>query len=295
MARRSARWLALVAGWMLSALSVAQPIALHDARGQRLVLDQPARRIVALAPHFVENLFAIGAGERLVGVLDFPDHPPQAQGIPRVGAFNSLSVEAILQQQPDLVLAWQTGNSARLIEQLERLGVPVFVEEPRDLASISRSLRQLGQLSGREQAGLGAARAFDERLTALRRRYATPQPVSVFYQVWHEPLQTLNGEHVISALIEMCGGYNVFAEARPLAPRVSVEAVLARRPQVIVAGGEDTQDGAGLAGWQRWPQLPAVANGHVYAIPPELLQRYTARILDGATQLCERLERARQD
>jgi iron complex transport system substrate-binding protein len=189
-------------------------------------------------------------------------------------------------------LAWQSGNSARVLAKLEALGLTVFVEEPRTLEDVSRSLLNLGKLSGHAQAGLQAMSDFDQRLEALRKSYGVRSQVSVFYEVWHAPLQTLNGAHVVSALIGVCGGRNIFADAIPLAPQVGMEAVMARQPQVIIVGGSNQAPQAHES-WQRWSQLPAVANGHIYAVRADWIQRFTPRMLDGAQQLCVALDHAR--
>lgn len=277
----------------LSTLAQAAPVSVEDARGQRIELPAPARRIVALAPHFVENLYAIGAGEHIVATLTGIDYPPQARELPSVGSYNSLSAEAILAQQSDLVLLWLSGNSASLRSQLEQLGLKVFVDEPQRLDAVAASLLSLGQLTGRQEQAERVATAFQRRRDALAIRHAGQPPVRVFYQIWHQPLQTLNGAHLVSDVIGLCGGINVFAGARVLAPQVSIEAVLAARPEVIVASGGSPDAPPALAQWQAWPQIPAVAAGHLYAIRPDWMLRFTPRILDGAALLCEQLDRAR--
>ncbi len=284
----------MLVGLVWMAQAGADPVALRDVRGQQLNLSAPAQRIVALAPHFVENLFVIGAGSQIVGAVDFIDFPPEAQSIPSVGGYSSLSAEAILGLRPDLVLAWQSGNSTALIAQLENLGLAVFVEEPRDLAAVAEGLLRLGVLTGREAEARAAAEAFRRRRDALAQQYSARPAVRVFYQIWHQPLQTLNGTHAVNDLIRLCGGENVFAGALPLAPRVSEEAVLAARPQVIIASGQSADLRPSMARWRRWPQLPAVAEGHLHAIRPDWMLRFTPRMLDGAQRLCELLEQARR-
>ncbi len=287
--RRAFAILALLA----AGAALASPVVVEDARGQRLELPGPAQRIVTLAPHFVENLIAIGALGQIVGTVDVIDPPPEAAGLPSIGGHDSLSAEAILSRQPDLVLGWLSGNSAALLQQLEALGLPLFLEEPRALEDIAAGLRRLGRLSGHVVRAEQVAEAFERRRARLAEDHAGRAPVKVFYQIWHEPLQTLNGEHVVSDLIRLCGGVNVFADALPLAPQVGVEAVLAAAPEVILASGQSVSAPPALLHWRRWTGLPAVQGGHLYAIRPDWMLRYTPRMLDAAEQLCELLERAR--
>ena len=269
-------------------------VSIVDSTGATLTLGQPAQRIVSLTPHLTELLFAVGAGEQLVGTVDFSDYPPAALKIPRVGAYNSISLEAIVNLSPDLVLAWQSGNGGEMIARLRALGLPVYVDEPDSLAAIGASLGNLGRLAGTEREAEQAVTKYQNKLLELRRLYSQQRPLSVFYQIWNDPLLTINGEHLISKVIELCGGRNVFASAVPLVPKLSVESVIALNPQVIVASGEEVQRREWLKAWQAWPMLDAVKLGRLYFVPASLLQRHTPRLLEGAELLCQQLEAARQ-
>lgn len=283
----------MLAGALLALSPGAQALSVVDARGHVVQIDQPVQRIVALAPHFVENLHAIGAGDLLVGALGGMDVPGQRADLPSVGSHAGINAEAVMALRPDLVLAWLSGNGEAVVRRLEGLGLTVLTEEPRDIKDIAASLRQLGRIAGREAAAELVAERFLTELADLRTTYAGARPVRVFYQIWHEPLQTLNGEHLVSRLIELCGGRNVFSDAPVLAPRVSLEAVIAAAPELIVGGGSHADDGAQLAMWRRWASMPAVAAGHVYGIDPDPIQRFTPRMVEGARTLCGLIERAR--
>lgn len=282
----------LCALWPVTAL--AQPLSLIDDIGRTVMLPAPARRIVSLAPHITELVYAAGAGERLVGAVDFSNFPPQAAALPRVGSYAAVDLEAVLALKPDLVIAWKTANADPQYEKIIRLGIPVFVSEPRRLDDVAISLSHIGRLAGTSAAAEAAAAAFRTRRDALAARYAGRAPVTVFYEIWHQPLMTINGQHLISDAMALCGGRNVFAGVSTLAPTVSEEAVLAAAPQAIVASGMDASRPEWLDAWRRWRSLPAVARDNLFFIPPELLQRHTPRILDGAQRLCEQLDQARR-
>ncbi len=268
-------------------------IAVTDDAGNELVLEAPAERVVALAPHAVEALFHVGAGGTLVGVSTYSDWPPEARDIPRVGSDRRIDFEAVLALRPDVVVVWQSGNGPRTAEKLRALGLKVYVTEPRTLEDIAATLERLGRLTGREQRAVESARAFRDQLASLVERYSDRSEVSVFYQIWHQPLMTVNGEHLISEVIRLCGGRNIFSDLRSLAPTVDVESVLAARPQVIIVSGADAGRPAVMDDWRRWPRLPAVAENQLYFIPPDIIQRHSPRILEGARVLCEQLEQAR--
>lgn len=280
--------------WVLaSAPAVPAAVAATDDTGRRVVLEQPARRIVSLAPHVTELLYAAGAGDQVVAAVSYSDYPPAARELPRVGLYNRIDIEQVLAFDPDLIVGWQTGNPVGSLERLRRLGPALFVTEPRSLEDIATNLERLGRLAGTTETAGDAARRFRERKRELQARYADRAPLDVFYEIWNDPLMTINGQHLISAVIRACGGRNVFADLPTLAPRVSVEAVLARDPQVVIASGSDMERPQWLQEWRRWPGLTAVREGHLYSIPPDTLQRHTPRVLEGMEQMCRILEDAR--
>ena len=275
------------------ASAFATPITLTDDEGHTLTLPAPARRIVSLAPHLTELLFAAGAGDHVVGAVAYSDYPDAARTLPRVGGYSAIDMEAVAALKPDLVIAWKSGNRDAHLERFAALGIPVFVNEPRSMDDVARSLEQIGTLAGTVGTANAAARSFRQRRDALAARYASRPPVRMFYQIWDQPLMTINGKHLISDAMRLCGGSNVFADLGQLAPRIGTEAVLAANPEVIVASGMGDSRPEWLDRWQKWPQLTAVARGNLFFIPPELMQRHTPRILDGAERLCGQLETAR--
>ncbi|WP_415247457.1 cobalamin-binding protein [Thauera sp.] len=266
-----------------------------DDIGTVIRLERPAQRIVSLAPHITELLFAAGAGPRVVGVVAYSDFPPEAKSLPQVGGYTQVNLEAVAALRPDLVVAWSSGNRDTHLDRLRALGIPVFINEPRNLDDVALSLEKLGRLAGTEATATAAARAFRIRHAILAARYRDRPPVSTFYQVWNEPMVTINDEHLIADVIRLCGGRNVFGSLAALAPKVGIEAVLAANPEAIVASGMGEARPDWLDQWKRWPDLAANINGHLFFVPPDLLQRHTPRILDGATRLCEQLESVRTD
>ena len=273
--------------------AVLAEISVVDDAGQQITLAQPAQRVVSLAPNITELVFAAGAGDRLVGVSEYSDYPDAARSIRRIGGGNGLDLEAIVGLRPDLVIAWQSGNPSQPVQRLLELGLTVFISEPRQLQDIPESLRRFGQLAGTAAVAARQISDFERRHEQLNRRYSGQKPVSVFYQVWDRPLMTVNGQHLISDVIRLCGGRNVFAGLPALAPQITIEAVLAANPEVIVTGSGSEPAEVSLAQWRRWSGLSAVAHDHVFAIQHELMVRHTPRILQGAEQLCTLLDQVR--
>jgi len=269
----------------------------RDDRGKTLRLKAPAARLISIAPHLTEISFAVGAGSKLVAVSEYSDYPPEAGRLPRVGDGARVDIERILKLKPDLVLAWKSGNQAGDIARLERLGIPVWVSEPSRLADIPRLLRDMAVLAGVPDAGMQAATAFESELRGLNIRYGAQtrqqEPLRVFYEIWHQPLLTVSSAHMISDAITLCGGRNVFAEVPVLTPAVSMESVLAARPQLVLGGGSANGESDFAA---RWRQMPLAALRGIPAryIPPDSIQRQSPRILDGIRAICVFIDGARK-
>lgn len=268
-------------------------LTLTDDTGRDLYLVKPAERIVSLAPHVTEVLFAAGAGEQVVGVVAYSDYPEAARSLPQVGGHSNVDLEAIVALRPDLVIAWAGGNREAHLDKLGAMGIPVYLDESRNLEGVAHSIEQFGLLAGTHDVARRVADDFRTRWRRLAEDHAGRPPVPMFYQIWNEPLITINGQHLISDVIRLCGGQNVFSDLEPLAPRIGTEAVLARAPEVIIASGMGEARPEWLDAWHKWPDLPAAKMGNLYYIPPDILQRHTPRILDGAERLCAYLEEAR--
>ncbi len=278
---------------LLAAAPALADVAVNDESGRTVRLTQPARRIVSLSPHITENLFAIGAGNRVVGTVEFSNYPEEAKKIRQIGGYEKIDLEAVAALRPDLVVAWESGNSASHVAKLRAIGLPVVVTETRRIEDVPADLERLGALSGTSVAARAAAARFRDRLAALRARYAGQPKVGVFYQVWNQPLMTVGGGQIISDAIRLCGGENVFAALKPMAAAVTVEAVLAADPEAIVASGMGDARPEWLDEWRRWPALTAVARDNLFFVHPDHLQRHTPRILDGIERLCQHLDTAR--
>jgi iron complex transport system substrate-binding protein len=280
---------AALAAWLPAALAAVQAV---DDAGATVTLAAPALRIVSLAPHATELLYAAGAGARVVGVLATSDWPPEAAGKPRVGDSRALDLERIVALAPDLVVTWPFAAPAQVGPLVAR-GVPVFIANPATIDGIAVDLERLGALAGTLPTATARAAELRARLARLQARYAGARPVRVFYEIWNAPLYTIGGGHLISQALRLCGGENVFAALTLPAPGVSVEAVLAAQPEAILAGADGAVRPAWLDDWKRWPTLPAVARGNLYTVDANLLHRAGPRFVDGVEMLCATLAEAR--
>lgn len=250
----------------------------QDDFAHTVQLAKPAERIVSLAPDMTEMLYAIGAGKKIIGVVQGSDYPDAARKLPMVANYRMLNQEAILARHPDLVVAW-SGTPAHQLAWLIQLGVPLYVSQQKNITDIPRTLRKLGCLAGTEKQATLVALAFEQRLQALQAHKR--RPVTVFYEVTDKPLMTINHDSWINQVITLCGGKNIFAEAPVIAPVVSREAVLMKNPDIIISKQAST--------WKHWPQLRAVASHHLYSIPPDWLERAGPRLLLGAEKMCHYL------
>jgi len=268
----------------------ARALQASDDRGVAISLGEPPERIVTLAPHLAEIAFAAGAGGKLAGVSSFSRHPAEAERLPVVASHGRIDIERLIALRPDLVLAWRSGNSPLQIDRLERVGIRVFVTEVRTLADIPRIVRAVGALAGSVDVAEARAREFESEVEELRAHHARVRRLAVFLEIWHRPMLTVNGVHLISDVLRHCGGRNVFAAARALTPLVSREQMLDARPEVIVTSGFGSE---APQAWEGLESVPAVRNRRIYAIDPDWLHAQGPHVLEGVRALCGRLELAR--
>jgi len=254
--------------------------------------DASAVRIISLAPHITELVYAAGAGDSLVGAVEYSDYPAAARDVPRIGDAFRVDYEEIALLEPDLLLAWGSGTPREVVERLRSMGYRVVELEPESIEAIAAELREVGELAGTTREAEQKAEAMLREFGMLQSLYGGRPPLKVFFQISPEPLFTVGGEHVISAIIEICSGQNVFADVQSVAPSVSMEAVIATNPDVILAAvsGGDT---AWEQPWRSWQRIPAVEHMNLYSINRDLISRSGPRIVAGARQVCEALEQAR--
>jgi iron complex transport system substrate-binding protein len=248
-------------------------------------------RIVSLAPNLTELAYAAGAGSTLVGTVEYSDYPEAARALPRVGDAWRVDPERVLQLRPDLVLAWSSGTPGDTVARLESLGLRVVSIPTYRLADVGAALRTIGKIAGTAAIADAAAATFDAGIGRLRAAHATAPILDVFIEIDDEPLFTVNGRHVISEVVQLCGGRNVFADLPQLAPPVALEAVIARDPQVILSTDDTIADPRAL--WRRWTRVAAVRDGTIYSMPSDTLTRATPRLAEGAREVCAALDDAR--
>ncbi len=282
----------------------AQAATFRDDAGREVLIEAPPRRVITLAPNLTEFVYAVGAGDTLVATVDASLHPEAARSLPHIGDHRRLDVERVLSLAPDLVLAWHHGNNGREIAQLQAAGLTFFFLEPRRLGDVPRALERVGELFARTEAGHARAEELRRELASLRARYADAAPVTAFYQVWPQPLMTLNREHLVNDMMALCGARNVFAGLAPLVPRLSTEAVLAADPEVMLAPDLARQDGdafrrdpalPAFAQWQRFDGMTAVRRGWFYALPAATFTGQGPRVSEGARALCGALDEVRRE
>lgn len=253
----------------------------------------PAQRVVTFAPHLAEIMFEVGAGKQLVGVSAWSDYPRAVLELPEVGDAFTVDQEQLSLLRPDLVLVWASGMPAHTVEELRERGYRVESVATRNLSEVAAAMRRIGQLTGHEEEGESAAARFDAVFAELRQAHADDDPISVFFQISTRPLYTINREHFISEIIALCGGRSIFDELEDFAPPVSVEAVLDRDPEVMLAGA-NLGDGA-FDEWQRWPDMAANRLGNQFLLPDETVGRPSPRLTLAARAVCLALDQGREN
>jgi len=267
------------------------PISLTDDLGRKVELQRPAERIVALAPFLTEIVFAVGAGERVVGVSAYSDYPPEAAQLPQVASAAGFATERIAALRPDLALVWRDSMRPDDVERLERLGIPVFVANARRLEDVPRLLRAAGSLTGRDASAV--ARTFEQELRQVRAQYSGRRKLTAFLEIWNRPLTTIAGRHFMNEALEICGAANVFADLEGVAPVVEWEEVYRRDPEIVVGVASAAGEDEFRANWRTRGALAAVKNDRLVFVGDDALQRPTPRTPQAIRGLCRRLDRLR--
>lgn len=292
-AAKLSRLLIFVIGIVGLLVSVAHALEVEDDSGASIKLDQVPQRIISLAPFTTELIYALGAQDRLIAVSEYSDYPLQAKTLPRVSNAFAINIESVISMKADLVIAWKTGGDSRGVARLRNLGIPVYLSEPRALTDVASTLKRLGILLGVKPQAQQVAQSFSDAIGNLEAAYANKRLVRVFYQIARKPLMTLNGEHMVSRVLEICGGINAFDGVEALAPVVTREQVLTRDPQVILISSTIEQSDELIARWESFKGMSAAKYENIFLINSSLLNRQTPRLIQGAEQVCELLERAR--
>lgn len=284
----------LLIGLLILALPAsANPTCVHDDTNQT-VCAQQAQRVLVLAPHLTEIVDFVGGMSKVVAVDGSSNFPESVNTLPKLGNPWMLGAESILARKPDLVLVWQSGISMEVVAQLRKAGVPVFVSEPKKIEQVASTMRRLSALLGTEQRSASRIDDWLQQFKSLRAEYGGRSIVPVFYQVWSQPLMTLGGQHAVSEVIELCGGRNIFVDLPNLAAQVSVEGVLKRKPEVLLASGSERDHQSFVMQWASWPQMPAVKRNQVYTVPNDILVRNGPRLIGAAKLVCAHIEQARR-
>ena len=273
---------------LLAALVVV--VACSEKQTTELV-PVSADRIVSLAPNLTELVYTVGAGEQLVGVSAWSDYPRAVLDLPVIGDAFSVDQEQLALAKPDLILVWESGTPAHVVDELRDIGYNVVSIRTRDLDDVADALMQIGELTGHVDEAENAAAGYRDELQILRDRYQSLPSVRVFYQVAARPLYTINNEHYISELISICGGDNIFNDLSDLAPMVDVEAVVDRDPEVMLATTDAGDDA--FVEWQRWPNIAANQIGNLYLLPADEIGRATTRVIVAGNAMCIALQQAR--
>lgn len=278
-------------------------IQVQDFENNTVILASPAKRIIALAPHIVENLFTLGLGQNIVAAVAHSDFPEAAKSLPSIGDYNGYSIEKIVSLKPDIVIAWSSGTNLSIIEKLRALNIPIYLDNPKTLHQIEKSLIDFATLAGLDSNSLPAKEQYSKKIRHLTQTFKNKTPISVFIPIGENPLRTLSGKHVVSDLINNCSGYNIFSDLATIAPTINYESVLKRAPQVILVGAKNTQTAEASLRNLKLPFIQTQIKDHGRAshkqqpytvvIDPDILYRHSVRMADAMEILCEEIEEVR--
>lgn len=258
-----------------------------DDISHKITLKTPAKRIISLSPGLTELIFSAGGGEYIKGVVSYSNFPAAAKNIPQIGSYNSIDIEKIVALNPDLIVAWKSGNPPLQISKLKKLGLNVYTSETRNFNDIPSTILRLGVLMNTDSTAKRSATDFNERLNELTKRYPkTNNKKRVFIQIWNQPIMSINGKHLISKIVEHCNGENIFQNSEQFTLSLDPETIIQKNPDIIFVTREGKLGNSWLSRWKRWKFMTAVKQNQLYTVNPDYVVRHTPRILDGIEQIC---------
>ncbi len=276
--------------WRIKILLLGCLLVQVNALAEQAAMQKPAKRIIALAPHIVEMLFNIGAGEQIIGTTEHSDYPKAAKDIPRIGNYARLNIEQVLASDPDLIIAWQGGNPSDDLERLEKLGLRIVYSQPVTLEDVAKELKYFAKLTGHQQQGQQQAQQFLARLKQLKESYQDKASIKVFYELWPRPLTTIANSAWPQQQLNVCRAENPFVESPTDYPQINVEQVVLAAPEIIIQPDSSSMKSPDSIDWQQWQAIPAVKHNAFIRPDADKLLRMTARSLDELTILCQQID-----
>ena len=273
--------------------------ASHAALAQSTLSTKPLGEsvkkptILALSPHVVEMLFAIGAGDQIIATTDHSDYPEAAKSIPSIGNYAKLQIERVIELQPDLIIAWKTGNPADDLQRLQKLGFKLVYSDPKSLLDVAKEIQHFGNLTGNQAQGNEVAGKYIKRLKAITEKYKNTAPIKVFYELWSRPLSTIAKGSWPQLHLDTCGAVNPFYEATNSYPQVGIEKVLVHDIQLIIQPLSANQPAKEGFNWSEWQALNAVTHNQIIQPDADQLHRMTTRVLDEIEILCQDIDKTR--
>ena len=249
--------------------------------------------ILALAPHIVEMLYDVGAGEQIIGTTEHADYPEAAKQIPRIGNYVRLQIERVIELQPDLIIAWKSGNPSDDLQRLAQLGFTIVYSQPNAFNDIAKELRYFGKVTGNEQQGEHVAKTFEQQLTQIESAYKGKEKITTFYELWSRPLTTVAKNSWPQEFLNTCAAYNPFEQVATPYPQISVEQVLAMSVQLIIQPLSVNQTEREGFNWHDWQVIPAVKNNRILQPNADALHRMTTRSLTALKELCAEIDNIR--
>ncbi|MBS3920995.1 MAG: cobalamin-binding protein [Deltaproteobacteria bacterium] len=268
-------------------VSDAGTLKLKDEVGREVTFSFPPKRIVSLAPNITEILFSLGLDEEVVGVSIHCNYPEKAKSRVRVGSYISIDFERVISLKPDLIIATGAGNPREMVERLERLGFPSFVIFPKRFEDVLQSIRHLGRVSAKEREALSIIESMQRRKEKVAERTKTLYRPKVFLQIGESPIVTVGKGSFGDDLIRLAGGENVAGKDKEMYPRLGMEEILKRSPEVILISSMNPKGDYEriLREWERWKMIPAVKQGRIHLIDSDLIDRPSPRIIEGLEEM----------
>ena len=272
---------------LFSAPPLSHGAVFHDSLGRNVAVNPVPKRIISLAPSITEMIYFLGLEERLVGVTRFSYFPKEATKKPKIGAYTDVNIEKVVTLNPDLVIATADGNKREDVEMLEEAGIPVYVVNPRKVHQVLDTIERLGQICGVTDRAKSLVNCLRERVSKVMKAVRNREKPLILLVINVKPLISVNQSTIHHDIIQLAGGRNMTGDQSFTYPKLSMEEVIKKGPDVIIISSMEKEGEFERARkeWFRWPTLPAVQRGRVYLIDSDLIDRSAPRIVIGLEEM----------
>jgi iron complex transport system substrate-binding protein len=261
------------------------PVKITDGYGREIEIEKPAEKIISLAPSMTETIFALGAGDRLVGVTTYCNYPEEAKEIDQVGDFEGPNLESVIEKNPDVVVALAMGDDEK--SKLEDAGITVFLQDPQNLGEVFDNIKKIGTILGLQEEAESLTSNMNAKKDSIVETVSNYDSKKVFYEVWSEPLMTAGPGSILDEMINLSNGENIAYDAESLYPEYSLELLIERNPEVYLTADDGFKTVEDIKNREGYENITAIKENNIYMLHPDIVSRTGPRIIEGLEMIAQ--------